>query len=104
VSSQLTFNLGLGIAIARLKGQATKTEYDYGAFDIFGYSLSYYSRSEWGFAVTHVTRAAVTTWSIVFAAILAQTLKAVATYQVERGIRLGVATNISLSCNELTGL
>ena len=53
-------------------------------------------------AITHVTKAAVTAWPIVFAAILGQTLKAVATYRVERGIRLGVATNFSLSCNKLT--
>jgi len=47
-----------------------------------------------GYAVTHATKAAITAWPIVFAAILAQTLKAIATYQVERGIRLRVSLNI----------
>jgi hypothetical protein len=40
--------------------------------------------------ITHATKAAITAWPIVFAAILAQTLKAAATYQVERGIKLMV--------------
>jgi hypothetical protein len=46
--------------------------------------------------IAHATKAAITAWPIVFAAILAQTLKALATFQVERGIRLMVGTQLSL--------
>ena len=45
--------------------------------------------------IKYATNAAITAWPIVFAAILAQTLKAFATFQVERGIRLMVRIKIT---------
>jgi hypothetical protein len=42
--------------------------------------------------VEQAIKIAVTAWPIVFAAIVAQSLKALATYRVERGIRLMVRT------------
>jgi hypothetical protein len=45
--------------------------------------------------IKYATKAAITAWPIVFAAILAQTLKAFATFQVERGIRLMVRIKIT---------
>ncbi len=96
----------LGIATGKLHGKPTSTFEGYvddtSGDPYFGYD--YYKRSREGFAITHATKAAITAWPIVFAAILGQTLKAVATYQVERGIRLGVATNIPPLCNMLTDL
>ncbi|KAE9368028.1 hypothetical protein N431DRAFT_445092 [Stipitochalara longipes BDJ] len=90
----LTF-IGLGIATAKLDGQpATKLQYNYQYTDPDGESDDYFFFQEksvqthTGYVISHATKAAITAWPIVFAAILAQTLKAVATYQVERGIRL----------------
>jgi hypothetical protein len=53
--------------------------------------------SSWGVnAVEQAIKIAVTSWPIFFAAIVAQSLKALATYRVERGIRLMVRTNPEL--------
>jgi hypothetical protein len=47
----------------------------------------------WGvIAVEQAIKIAVTSWPIFFAAVVAQSLKALATYRVERGIRLRVST------------
>jgi hypothetical protein len=47
-----------------------------------------------GEAIRIANKAGITMWPIVFAAIVAQTLKALATYRVERGIRLMVRIEI----------
>lgn len=52
------------------------------------YSTSDYSYFGWG--VQEVIKVAVTVWPIVFAAVVAQSLKALASYRVERGIRIMV--------------
>ncbi|KAN0095135.1 hypothetical protein V8E51_015846 [Hyaloscypha variabilis] len=97
--------IGLGIAIATLHGQpVTKVKtikYWDPDYEV-EYDSEYSSRVERGFAITHVTKAAVTAWPIVFAAILGQTLKAVATYRVERGIRLGTLEQL-ISSHSVAG-
>lgn len=45
-----------------------------------------------GSALAQAIKVAVSTWPIVFAAIAAQSLRTIASYKVERGIRLMVGT------------
>jgi hypothetical protein len=52
-----------------------------------------------GLFTEQAIKLAITAWPIIFAAILAQSLKAFATYRVERGIRLMVSDGSqSLEC------
>ena len=83
-------NLGLGIATAMLDGKHTKPG-DHSTKDVDSPWDDTYMFQ----VISHATKAAITTWPIVFAAILAQTLRAIATYQVERGIRLIVRIKLS---------
>ncbi|MCJ1395073.1 hypothetical protein MMC18_007954, partial [Xylographa bjoerkii] len=56
---------------------------------IFTALLNGVAAESWkGFAMTEAIKGAVTAWPIIFAAILAQSLKTFASYKVERGLRL----------------
>jgi hypothetical protein len=84
----------LGIATACLYKQPTTYKPTISTVDFIDFSDTYHD-TKMSLMIKYATKAAITAWPIVFAAILAQTLKAFATFQVERGIRLMVRIKIT---------
>lgn len=59
------------------------------------------AESDWGNKIMQATRVAPTIWPLVFAAVVGNTLKAIAHQRAEKGTRLGVSSAIKQNTLEV---